>query len=343
MKYLFKILLALVAVAALPGCGDRIENSADVVPVNSIYHWKTVFELDSAELDFLKKHDIGRVYVRMFDVVPEYDFLNSTTDVVPIATTKFVSPVPAGVEIVPVTYITIEALRAMEGREEEFATLMVERMLAMCSYNECGKINELQLDCDWTTATKESYDKEDLRAFFNKLRPMYKKRGRKLMYIYRLEIGKRGGLHCHLVVNRIPDCDLLMRDAWTHASDEAGAIDFQTIDDSGGFGGLSEYLCKEPDEEIQGQIRFLIPEDKKKVYAVNSSRNLKRPEPVKKKYSHWTLKRILNGEEIKPTKGFYVDRDSVQKGINKFTGMSYLYYTEVRVKKKKRGEQDGQG
>ncbi len=159
MKYLFKILLALVAVAVLPGCGDRIENSADVVPVNSIYHWKTVFELDSAELDFLKKHDIGRVYVRMFDVVPEYDFLNSTTDVVPIATTKFVSPVPAGVEIIPVTYITIEALRAMEGREEEFATLMVERMLAMCSYNECGKINELQLDCDWTTATKESYEK----------------------------------------------------------------------------------------------------------------------------------------------------------------------------------------
>jgi hypothetical protein len=95
----------------------------------------------------------------MFDVVPEYDFLNSTTDVVPIATTKFVSPVPAGVEIVPVTYITIEALRAMEGREEEFATLMVERMLAMCSYNECGKINELQLDCDWTTATKESYER----------------------------------------------------------------------------------------------------------------------------------------------------------------------------------------
>ena len=159
MKYLFKILLALVAVAALPGCGGRVENSADFVPVNSIYHWKTVFDLDSAELDFLKKHDIGRVYVRMFDVAPEYDFLNSTTDVVPIATTKFVSPVPVGVEIVPVTYITIEALRAMVGRETEIATFIVERMLAMCSYNECGKINELQLDCDWTKATKESYEK----------------------------------------------------------------------------------------------------------------------------------------------------------------------------------------
>ena len=152
--------MAVVAIAVLPGCGHRPDLlEASSRPVNSIYHWKTVFDLDSAEMAFLQKHDIGRVYVRMFDVAPEYDFLNCVTDVVPIATTKFVSPVPEGVEIVPVTYITIEALRAMEGREEEIATLIVERMLAMCSYNECGKINELQLDCDWTGTTKDSYNK----------------------------------------------------------------------------------------------------------------------------------------------------------------------------------------
>ena len=140
MKCLFRILMALVAIAALPGCGKHVEHSGDFAPVNSIYHWKTVFDLDSAEMAFLQKHDIGRIYVRMFDVAPEYDFLNSTTDVVPIATTKFVSPIPDGVEIVPVTYITIEALRAMAGREEVIAALIVERMLAMCSYNKCGKI-----------------------------------------------------------------------------------------------------------------------------------------------------------------------------------------------------------
>lgn len=179
--------------------------------------------------------------------------------------------------------------------------------------------------------------KEDIGAFFGRLRYRYKKQGQQLKFIYRLEIGKRGGLHCHLVVNRIPDCDLLMRDAWKHASDDAGAIDFQTIDDEGEYGSLAEYLCKEPDEEIQGQIRFLLPDEKKKVYAVNSSRNLKRPEPVKKKYSHWTLRRILRGDEIiRATEGFYVDKDSIQKGINKFTGMSYLYYTEVRIRKRGR-------
>ena len=159
------------------------------------------------------------------------------------------------------------------------------------------------------------------------------------MYIYKLEIGKRGGLHCHLVVNRIKDCDLLMRDAWKRATEDAGSIDYQTIEEYGGYAGLSEYVCKEPDEEIQGQISFLIPEDKKKVYKISSSRNLKRPEPVRKKYHHWTLRKILTGEnEIKATPGFYIDKDTIRKGTNRFTGMSYLCYTEVRTKMLKRGE-----
>ena len=152
--------MAIVAIAVLSGCGHRLEEmSRDSGPVNSIYHWKTVFDLDSAETAFLQEHDIKRIYLRMFDVVTEYDFLNGATDVVPNATTRFVSSVPSGVEVVPVTYITIEALRAMAGRETEIASLLVERMLAMCSYNECGEIKELQLDCDWTKSTKNSYEK----------------------------------------------------------------------------------------------------------------------------------------------------------------------------------------
>ena len=184
--------------------------------------------------------------------------------------------------------------------------------------------------------------KSDLRSFFSHLRKAYKKAGYPLMFIYKLEIGKRGGLHCHLVVNRIPDCDLLMRNAWKKATEDAGSIDYQTIEEYGGYAGLSEYICKEPDEEIQGQISFLIPEDRKKVYSISSSRNLKRPEPIRKKYSHWTLKKILTGEsQIKPTEGFYIDQDTVKKGVNRFTGMSYLYYTEVRVKMLRREEESG--
>ena len=38
---------------------------------NSIYHWKTVFSPDSAEMAFIEKHSIGRIYLRMFDVALE--------------------------------------------------------------------------------------------------------------------------------------------------------------------------------------------------------------------------------------------------------------------------------
>lgn len=164
MKQIVKVLFLLIVVAVFTGCGDCRNSTANsnanhCTKQNSIYYWKTVFELDSVELSFLQKHDIDRIYLRMFDVATEPDFLNGTTQIVPIATAKFISPIPDNVEIVPVTYITIDALRAMAGREAEFASLIVERLLVMSSYNECGDIKEVQLDCDWTSTTRDSYSK----------------------------------------------------------------------------------------------------------------------------------------------------------------------------------------
>ena len=138
-------------------CGNHNKQSSELECFNSIYHWKTVFAPSHAELAFLKKHDIKRIYLKMFDVVVEHNPVMGTTEVVPVATTKFQAPIPEDVEVVPVTYVTISALRAMQGREQEFAALIVERMLAMCSYNDCGVIREMQIDCDWTAMTKDSY------------------------------------------------------------------------------------------------------------------------------------------------------------------------------------------
>lgn len=162
MKYIFKNLILLLAAIALTNCGSTTQPAnmgavVDSVRYNSIYHWKTTFDVDSTEIALLKRHDIQRIYLRMFDVAVERDFLNGVSEIVPIATTKFLSAPPADVEIVPVVYITIDALRAMAGKELEFASLIVERLLAMASYNGCGDISEIQLDCDWTSSTKSSY------------------------------------------------------------------------------------------------------------------------------------------------------------------------------------------
>ena len=90
MKQIVKVLFLLIVVAVFTGCGDCRNSTANsnanhYTKQNSIYYWKTVFELDSVELSFLQKHDIDRIYLRMFDVATEPDFLNGTTQIVPIA------------------------------------------------------------------------------------------------------------------------------------------------------------------------------------------------------------------------------------------------------------------
>lgn len=124
---------------------------------NAIYHWKTTFAPDSAEMAFLHRHNVKRIYIRMFDVEYGKDFTSSFIHVTPEATTKFAHNVPEDVEIVPTVYITLEALRHMEYDTWRYAELIVKRILAMVNYNEIGPIGEIQFDCDWTETTRHIY------------------------------------------------------------------------------------------------------------------------------------------------------------------------------------------
>ena len=154
-KTTFTLLLAIVLAACETQPSNLSLKSAAIG--NSIYYWRTTFELTATDKAFLQRHDIRRIYLRMFDVAAELDLDNDTYEAVPIATTRFDSEIPDSIEIVPTVYITLEALRAMQGEEEKYAELIVERLRAMASYNGCGKIREMQFDCDWTASTRTSY------------------------------------------------------------------------------------------------------------------------------------------------------------------------------------------
>lgn len=173
---------------------------------------------------------------------------------------------------------------------------------------------------------------KDMRRFLRGMRREYKARGAPLKFIYRLEIGKRGGLHAHIVINRLPGdayTDLIIRDAWRKVTPE-GSVDYTTIREQGGGKDLAAYITKQAGEEIAGQMRLFSQKDQKKLIRISSSRNLDRAEPVRKIYRHWTMKKVLeNGP--KPTPGYYIDKDSIRAGVNRFTGFSYYKYTEVRI------------
>ena len=72
----------------------------------AIYHWKTTFNPTQWELQFLEDHHIDRIYLHLFDVVPNEE----GTDVVPAATLRLMQPLPTGIEIVPTVYVSREAI-----------------------------------------------------------------------------------------------------------------------------------------------------------------------------------------------------------------------------------------
>ncbi len=176
---------------------------------------------------------------------------------------------------------------------------------------------------------KEVYD--DVKKWTDKLRSIYRKAGEQFKWIRRIEIGSYGGIHIHILVNRprtIKNVDLIMKELWGRAG-----INFQTLKEEGGYEQLAAYICKKGDDETEGQLSFLPEEDRKRCLSYSTSKNLIRPEDVRtrKRYTHWTMRRIIeNGP--KPKEGYYIDKNSIRTGVNPYTGMSYYYYTEIRIK-----------
>lgn len=120
---------------------------------NAIYYWKTVFRLSEQEKDFLHKENIGRIYLRMFDVT------EGAPMAVPNATITFGTPVPSNVEIVPTIFITVEALKQTADANQlgVLAEKIVKRVTAICSWNDIENWEEIQLDCDWTESTRDAF------------------------------------------------------------------------------------------------------------------------------------------------------------------------------------------
>ncbi|WP_320981709.1 hypothetical protein [Parabacteroides goldsteinii] len=122
------------------------------VPKRSIYYWKTTFNLSDWDNEFLITHDIERIYLRLFDVAYKFDY-DGEQKSVPIATTKFQSEIPDNLEVVPVIYITQEAIR----NNPEFHELLYKRIKAMATKHGFKNFKEIQLDCDWTNSTRDKF------------------------------------------------------------------------------------------------------------------------------------------------------------------------------------------
>lgn len=173
---------------------------------------------------------------------------------------------------------------------------------------------------------QEAYKQFD--AFREKMREAYRKRGVSLKYIYVIEIGARGGVHIHLVINNTKGFHKLLRKCWSQ-----GHPNTKNLYEDGDFRQLAEYMSGMPKRKKGKNILEEIGPLDKTRYKYNRSRNLEVVKPEKKKYMRWTMRKVYRDlDELKATPGYYIDKDSIRRGTNPYTGLSYMYYSEHRIR-----------
>lgn len=156
--------------------------------------------------------------------------------------------------------------------------------------------------------------KKHFRSFIRKVQYAYRKAGEELKWMRNIEKGSRGGIHIHMILNRIPDTDVIIRRAWKY-----GGVHTALLYADGGFKKLAEYMTKEGKRKAGKDEEG---EESGKESSYSTSRNLKRPKPRTKKMSGKTFR-----EKIRIPEGYTLDKESSYEGINGYTGYPYRYYT----------------
>lgn len=199
--------------------------------------------------------------------------------------------------------------------------------------------DDLWCTLKYPEGTRLSVDqyKKDYAKFIRKLRAAYKKIGENLKFVSRMEVGAKGGIHFHMLINRCEGSDKMIKTAW-----EYGSVNFRLLsDEPGGYAALAQYITKVPEtgsEEYQ-QLSLFETKEQAELLRISSSKNLITPEPERKKYKRWTMRKIFeNGP--KATEGYYIDKDSVKVYHNPFTGYNHLVYTEVKWQERQRAQRN---
>ena len=144
-KKLSVIWICLLLCLLMAGCRERMELDEG----NAVYYWRTDLRLDSTERTFLKTYNINKVYCRYFDVV-----MDERGEPMPNATITFSDTLPAGIEMIPTVYITIDCL---QKPHKDMAEKLVKRILQMNETNDISGAKEIQIDHDYTARNMKVY------------------------------------------------------------------------------------------------------------------------------------------------------------------------------------------
>jgi hypothetical protein len=120
----------------------------------SFYYWKSILSLSHRQQAVLDSFSVQKLYIKFFDV----DWDNSSHTALPISKIQFKDALPAGINCIPVVFITNETLQ--HSHQEQIDSLgkkIIQLVENIATINHLKLFPELQIDCDWTTGTRDSY------------------------------------------------------------------------------------------------------------------------------------------------------------------------------------------
>ena len=118
----------------------------------NFYHWKSTIDFNEAEIKIFRDLNSEKLYLRLFDV----DAKNGVAE--PIAAINTFDSSKLKTEYIPVIFITNRTFTnvsdlAIDKLVENISTLITK----IATDNKLGGFEEIQIDCDWTATTQESY------------------------------------------------------------------------------------------------------------------------------------------------------------------------------------------
>jgi hypothetical protein len=115
----------------------------------SFYYWRTVFKLTENEKYVLEQNEVTKLYVRYFDVALQHG------EPVPLSAIAF-DESPGDQHIIPVVYIRNEVMLQPALNVEELADKVLS-YINQINTKHAIACDEIQIDCDWTLSSKETY------------------------------------------------------------------------------------------------------------------------------------------------------------------------------------------
>ena len=119
----------------------------------SFYYWKTIYKLNPREDSCLRQLHTRQLYVRIMDVD-----IDDNGEAVPISPITFKENLPDTIKIVPVVFIVNDILKGIDTpRLDKLSAHIVDFVGAKVKQAGKQDYRELQIDCDWTATTRDSY------------------------------------------------------------------------------------------------------------------------------------------------------------------------------------------